>query len=377
MCRSDVHFPGGVDSCAVTGVLAEGRSKPIQTYTLGFKDQEDAALDESVVAERYAHSIGSEHKTLRIEAKGVIEDLLQMVWHLDEPYAGGLPSWYIYKFMAQDLKVGMTGSGGDELFSNYGYFSRLEVDPFVRRYMRIYPFAKRLLGNGLQGRGKWSYPIGANFEALRQYWSDEMKRNTLFAKAHEGVETQAFLQSIYDHAEGRNIRDGIAYIGLTQQLPEEFLMVTDRFSMAHSLEARTPFLDKQFVEFALSIPSETRIGTRDLKYLFKSALGDVLPEAVKRGKKYGFVLPLGRWLKEDLNGLVCFFLSPERLKEQGIFNERFWDTTVLPHMQGRQDMAYKIWPMLMFQLWHYLWIEEGISSCPEYSALDLLEGLAS
>ena len=364
---------GGIDSCAITGLMAERPSSKLRTYTVGFKDQEDHTLDETRMAERFAAHLGTEHRTERIEAKQVISDLLKMVWHLDEPYAGGLPSWYVYKLMAEDLKVGMTGSGGDELFSNYGYFSRFEVDPFLRRYMRVYPALKRFFPGIIRGRDRLQYPIGSGFEAFKQYWNDQDKQSILFRDARfEAFSSQKLVQEVYDAAQGRNTRDGIANMGLTRQLPEEFLMVTDRFSMAHSLEARTPFLDRRFVELALTIPSEIRIGSYDLKYLFKSALSDVIPAEVMRGKKYGFVLPLGRWLRGELKQIMIFFLSAERLEKQGIFRPDFWSTTVVPHLSGKSEMTYRIWPMLMFQIWHYLWVELGVTECPTGDLFDLI-----
>lgn len=366
---------GGIDSCAITGLMAKREDTELRTYTVGFKDHEDSAHDETLIAERFAATQGTLHRTLRIEAKTVLNDLLKMVWHLDEPYAGGLPSWCVYQLMAQDLKVGMTGSGGDELFSNYGYFSKYESNKFLRRYLKIYPYLKPLIASISGANASFRYPVGSSFDALRQYWNDCDKQHTVFLdQSVEGWSSQKWIQELFDASKGRNARDGIAYIGLTQQLPEEFLMMTDRFSMAHSIEARTPFLDKQFVEFALSIPSETRIGNYDLKYLFKAAHKDLLPPEVYQGKKSGFTLPLGRWLRTDLKPVLSYFVGQERLKQQGIFRSDFWETTIAPHLSGKVDFTYRIWPMLMFQIWHFLWIEQKIDTCP---ASDIFEVVGS
>src|SRR5205823_12279818 len=116
---------GGLDSSALVGLLSESGGGRLRTYSLGFAE-EGAELNELPLARQVAARYGTEHHEITLTADDLLRDLLQMVWHLDEPYGGGLPSWYVFAFMARDVKVGLTGSGSDELFGDYGRFRQYE-----------------------------------------------------------------------------------------------------------------------------------------------------------------------------------------------------------------------------------------------------------
>src|SRR5207253_8098203 len=128
-------------------------------------------------------------------------------------------------------------------------------------------------------------------------------------------DTASYLQNLYDASQAQELRDGLAAVDFRTQLPEEFLFMTDRFSMAHSLEARVPFLDHRLVEkvFRISAPMRTK-GT-DLKYLLKRAVSDLLPPDLLTAPKRGFVIPLELWLRRELRPLVERLLDPRRLHD--------------------------------------------------------------
>ena len=221
-----VSLSGGLDSSAVTALLAESGAR-VRTYSLGFEGEDDELPLARALAERW----GTDHHEAVVDADELLDDLLQMVWALDEPYGGGLPSWYVYRFMADDVKVGLTGTGGDELFGNYRRFV-----PFERARLRA---IRR--GDVRRYHFEPSY-----------YFTDDEKR----ALGVDGPDTSELLQRIYDESGSANARDSVLYLDVSTQLPDEFLHVTDRFSMAWSLEARTPFLDHELVELVASIPPE-------------------------------------------------------------------------------------------------------------------------
>ena len=127
--------------------------------------------------------------------------------------------------------------------------------------------------------------------------------------------------------------------------------MNDRFSMAHSLEARTPFLDNELVDLVLSIPAKLRTKPKDLKYLLRKSLQNLLPNEVLNAKKKGFILPISRWLRKDLKELTLHYLNSNRLKKDGIFNPYFYERYVIPHLEGSMDNSSKIWNILMFQIW--------------------------
>jgi asparagine synthase (glutamine-hydrolysing) len=210
-------------------------------------------------------------------------------------------------------------------------------------------------------------PFGRYYYANLEYFSDDCKRAQVL-QTHNGdlQDTASYLQNLYDLSEAPDLRNGLAAVDFRTQLAEEFLFMTDRFSMAHSLEARVPFLDHKLVETVFRIPSSVRTVTGDLKYLLKHAIGDLLPEPLLSARKRGFVIPTKIWLRRELRPLVDCLLNPARLERQGFFQSSFYQSFVLPHLDGKADFTSQVWAALMFQLWHVIYIEQKQSEAPAY-----------
>jgi asparagine synthase (glutamine-hydrolysing) len=373
---------GGLDSTALVGLLAESGYPRIRTYSLGFRSAAERAWDELDRARRLAERWGTDHHELSLGAEELLHDLVRMVWHLDEPYGGGLPSWYVFRFMSRDVKVGLTGTGGDELFGNYGKWKRYEESlpghrPTVARRARRLAgrLPARLLGRARKLR--WSQPAEAfarPMDAYSLYLDDAVKRGRVVAFASNGIpHTSDWLQRLYDETGAEDARSGFSCVDLETQLPEEFLLMTDRFSMAHSLEARVPFLDPVFVERVLGIPPEIRTRAQDLKYLLKKAVGHLLPPELLRAPKRGFVIPDTLWLRGKLRPLVERLLAPERLERQGLLRSEVYSLFVQPHLEGRADFTGQVWTLLMFQLWHVVFVERRSIETPTFSWADLAQ----
>ena len=391
---------GGLDSSAIVGLLAESVGPPLRTYSLGFTGIGEESLNELPQARDVAKRWGTEHHEVVLEPAQLLRDLVKMVWHLDEPYGGGLPSWYIFQFMSQQVKVGLTGTGGDELFGDYGRyiplegFSRLETgagarsSPTRKRLESLWiglaaPLVRALPDSVVDFRtkNKWLNRPWLSDDPFRwfyfnafYYFPDDLKRNTVFqeAIATNGLaETSGLLEQYYKASDSSDVRNASAFAAFATQLPEEFLLMTDRFSMAHALEARTPFLDHQFVELMCRVPSIIRTRPHDPKYLLKKAVGHLMPESVLRAKKRGFVIPTALWLRNALRPLAERLLSPARLQAQGIFRPEFYEAYVRPHCEGRADFHAQVWTALMFQIWHVLYIEQREKDAPAYLWQDL------
>jgi asparagine synthase (glutamine-hydrolysing) len=331
---------GGLDSSAVVALLAG--ETDLRTYSLGFTSEDDAELNELPLARALAERYGTDHHELVVESRELLDDLLQMVWALDEPYGGGLPSWYVFKWMAGDVKVGLTGSGGDELFGNY------------RRFV---PFETARLGFLRRGDVR-RYHFDPSY-----YFSDAAKAELL----HGSYEpTAALLQQVWDGHAPRHTRDGVVALDMETQLADEFLLMTDRFSMAHSLEARTPFLDHEFAELVASIPPELRTSPEDPKGLLRAAVAPLLTPGHVAHPKRPFIFPIARWLRGELRPLAERLLSDERLEQQGLFRPGLRARLLDPHVRGERDEADRLWPLLMFQLWHLLYVEEELSDAPGF-----------
>jgi asparagine synthase (glutamine-hydrolysing) len=343
---------GGLDSSAIVGFLAEAGTK-LRTFSLGFTGAGEADWNELPQARAVARHWGTDHCELVLDPASLLDDLVAMVWHLDEPYGGGLPSWPVFKMMAREVKVGLTGTGGDELFGNYGKWGPLEGGPLAN-----------LFGRRTVDAGRFESDFFDRF----YYLSDADKRARVIADSDGASGTSDLLYQRYRAAEG-SIRDRVAITDIETQLAEEFLMMTDRFSMAHSLEARTPFLDSEFAALALSVPAALRTRRGDLKGLLRQTVTPLLPDSIRRAPKRGFVIPLKLWLRDRLRPLVERLLAPSRLAEQGILRPEFYAAFVRPHLDGRADHTNQVWAALMFQLWHMVFLER--SGPPDFTLADL------
>ena len=334
---------GGLDSSAIVGLLAE-RGADVKTFSLGFSGPGEEKWSELPLARAMSEKWGTEHHEIVLDPQSLLDDLTSMAWHMDEPYGGGLPSWSVFKFLGSHVKVALTGTGGDELFGNYNKFSGLE--------RRVFPnlFATRSAAN--------SEGFRRGFTNQNYYCSDDDKRNQVFSGDCSGLQdTNELLYRHYASKNSEAMRNRTTRTDFETQLPEEFLAMTDRFSMAHHVEARTPFLDNEMIDLASRIPASIRFNRRNYKQLFRDAIADLLPPELISAPKRGFVIPLKLWLRDQLRPLAEELLGQDRLAAQGIFQPGFYNWAVRPHLDGTADNTTIVWGALMFQLWHKEFIE--------------------
>jgi len=251
--------------------------------------------------------------------------------------------------MQGKVKVALTGTGGDELFGLYGYFR-----PYENFLWRLRETAKlSLLNNSFFDPLIMSrkYPQGYLYH---RYFTESMKRKWLFNKEtlSQVKPTEFLIQELWDEAKGKSPRDVVAYIHYKTQLPEEFLHMTDKFSMAHSIEARTPFLDHKLVELVMNIPAQIRTNPKNLKYLFIRAMKGVLGDEIINAPKKGFILPIDRWLRGALRKQVEHYLGENYLEKQGLFSKKLYSCLVKPYFRGRRYLKNWVWTAFMFQVWH-------------------------
>jgi asparagine synthase (glutamine-hydrolysing) len=338
--------------------LLASKGKQISTYSVGFTGPGEEAWNELPLARLVADRWGTEHHEIVLNPESLLDDLVDMVWHLDEPYGGGLPSWAVFKQMKGRIKVAMTGTGGDELFGNYGKWRRLDSS---------------WLGCLFKLSDPNSEDFRRKFFNHHYYLSDQAKQEKVFANNYGDYDTSFWLfKEYFQSARAISIRDRSASTDIATQLPEEFLMMTDRFSMAHSIEARTPFLDHRLAELVLGLPSQLRTSHGDLKGLLRESITDLLPPQLLTAPKRGFVIPLNYWLRSKLRPVVEYLLEPKRLIAQGVFRPEFNRYYVKPHLTGNADYTHIVWAAMMFQLWYLIFID-GQGKRPSFKISDLLK----
>jgi asparagine synthase (glutamine-hydrolysing) len=338
-----ISLSGGLDSSAIAAIAAQS-GFDIAAYSLGFEGAGEEAWNELPLACDLARKWGIPHHKIVLRPEATLEALPQMVEALDEPYGGGLPSWFIFREMGHEVKVALTGTGGDEMFGNYGKWRSVEGRSLTRW----------LRGSSRSvGRDRFHQ----EFFSRVYYFPDSAKRAVLADGGKDCRDTADVLYERFMSEPARTIRDRVATLDIETQLPEEFLLMTDRFSMAHSVEARTPFLDNGIIDLVRRIPADVRTRRNDLKYLLRQAVAPLLPESILNAPKRGFAIPFGLWLRGPLKSVVEQLLAPDRLRQQGFFTVGFYNQYVRPHLDGRSDYTPRVWAAMMFQLWHQRFIE--------------------
>lgn len=372
---------GGVDSAAIVAALARSGQK-VKTFTLGYRGMNDGGIDEKEEARQVAQLYGTEHSELTIEIDDLLNALPDMVWHLDEPYGGGLPSWYVFKQIAAQCKVAMTGVGGDELFTNYNKFYTLELRPdfsiLLDRFQKHRRWSEfRALCSRGYNRLRLLCRDAEEEISIRQRHEIEDAPlyhthpfglcyptangrgfNERLASRHEGELSagRACLERTFMRYGHLDLRDRCVAVDFNNQLPDEFLQMTDRFSMAHSIEARTPFLDRDFVSSVLAIPSRRRFTPLRMKSIFKDAVRDWLPPGHTELKKKGFVLPMARWLRGGLRDQAEELFSEAALRRVGLIRADFKEAIYRPFLEGHLNLTESVWSVFMFRLWQeHVW----------------------
>lgn len=338
---------GGIDSTAILALLNMAGINCIDTFTLGFTDADN--LDERKLARLVADKYGCKHHEIVLNASDLIDDLEQMVYAVDEPYAGGIPSWYVYKNIHKYSKVAFSGIGGDELFGNYGKW---------KRYTNLFEAISKTKERLDKKEAVWELISCWPGNVYHKFWSENMKMKVLEESSIENVEkTSELYRRLLNRCPDKNWRNKIAYVDFKIQLPDEFLHVTDRYAMAHSVEARVPFLDKELVEWVMRIPPELRSDSKKLKILLIDSISDLLPKEILEAPKRGFVIPYEKWLRGELREQLYDYFSVDYLKKQGIFNEQIQDILLKPFFEGNSKFTMLIWTVFTFQLWYKQYME--------------------
>lgn len=377
---------GGVDSGSIVAILSQEFRKPIKSFSSGFEKTDTTLVNELPFAQQVAQHFGTEHFERTVTQQDILNALPTIVWHFDEPYAGGLPLYFLSSLASKHTKVVLNGLGGDELFGNYGRggkFATRYINGFSQLYQHFPGFLQGMVGQAaiyqwqdqlteLVNKGSVVPELYVDWESP---FSQEAKMQLCESGFLQGVDkTQtlnALFMSLYTDGRAVDFIDKITYLDMKTQLVDEYLYYTDILCMANSLESRVPYLDHELVEFAAQIPDFYRVGTNEPKYLLKKALQQMLPTSVLERPKIGFSLPINRWLHKDLNVLIDWLLNSQRIREQGYFRVDYIEQLITDFYAGRlRDYDYRLWNLLMFEFWHQLYIDYELSDCPTPGSLE-------
>jgi len=377
--RSDVPvgtlLSGGLDSSAVSALHAlHERARPVTAFTVRY---EDALFDEVPYATMMAEAIKAEHRIETVRAGEAIDLLPLVTWHLDEPSgdSAAISTYQISRLAASELRVVLSGVGGDELFGGYSrYFEGTRLEHLYRRL----PLAlRRLLLTPLLGAVNntlgWRARLDDRDQPDRLLW-----QSSVFDPGLAGalVGDTSMVVSFAEEYEGVLWADPVnrlMLVDLQSYLADDILHMTDRMSMAVSLEVREPVLDHRLVEFAASLPSRFKLDQyrRDWKKCLKDAARPLLPRPLLERPKWGFGGPVEAWMRRGLEPIARRLLARSRAVATGLIDDtvlrRYLDDGA-PHDLGRQPA--RLWNLLSLELWARTYIDgKGRQPCDALAEL--------
>ena len=370
-----VFLSGGIDSSATVAVMSSLLNRPAKTFSIGFEDADFNELE-------YARTVSGLYQTDHTEfivKPDALSILPALVRQYDEPFAdpSAIPTYYVSQLTRRHVTVALNGDGGDESFAGYerylagrlsAYYARV---PALLRNSIIRPIVCNLPYRDY----RWSvvrrlkrFITGAAGTAAQRhvqwlcYFNADMKKDlytSAFAKAVSAIDSAALTEALFRHSDADGLLDKALYADVKMYLPYDLLVKVDIASMAHSLEARSPFLDHTLMEFAASLPERLKLHGMQLKFLLKKAFAPLLPESILYRKKMGFGVPLNRWFREELKPAARDILLAKRSVERGYFNKKVIARMLDEHAAMTADHSYRLWALLWLELWHRIFVDKS------------------
>jgi asparagine synthase (glutamine-hydrolysing) len=360
--RSDVPFgaflSGGLDSACIVTLMARQTPLPVRTFTIGFNESD---YDDRELARLVAARMHTAHYEQAVEPDDLERALNEVCLHYDEPFgdSSALPTGHVARLARNHVKMVLTGDGGDEVLSGYtGYL----VEKFASVYRRIPALARHTAESALAAvaraaRGRIRYGLNRYERMLRTAnvdfatrlvskaaWLDRQTRAAILG----GIQTMPVDQVIAEHMKSCPWNDSfyqLMYFNYKISLPDDMLTKVDRMTMAHSLEARVPFLDYRLVELMAQVHKNIKMQGLERKSVLRRTVGRELPPPLLQAPKRGFVAPLGSWFQ---NKEVTAPLNSRELSQWGM-SESAIDLVVAQHRSGQHDHGNAIWMLMVLQ----------------------------
>lgn len=360
---------GGVDSSIIAAIMSDlNSSKPIETFTIGFRNKD---FDESGRAQIVANHIQSKHRVHYLDYDDLSNVIDRVLLNYDEPFAdsSALPTYLVSQITREHVKVALTGDGGDEVFGGYNRYDMALFGSLFRKFIPNYlhDYGLKPLFANLKLKKDNRGSLFKIKKFINGVSSDE--RNDVMnimslgflitelsplLKESKFINWSDYYNKIYNQTSMLSSLDRARFIDIKISLEGDMLTKVDRASMLASLECRTPMLDHRLVEFSFNLPDKFLINNRSKKYLLKESFKHLLPNNYFNSKKSGFGIPVGDWLRTNLRADLEKLTSYEFIEGQNIFNYAYIKYLVQNHINSIDDNTFKVWTIYCFQKW---WIK--------------------
>jgi asparagine synthase (glutamine-hydrolysing) len=356
---SDVPFgtflSGGIDSSTITAIAQSISSQPVKTFSIGFKE---AKFDESEYARKVSQHLGTQHYEFTVSENDALGLIDKMMTAYDEPYAdsSAIPTMLVSKLARQHVTMTLSGDGGDELFLGYGAYDwakRLD-NPLIQFLKNPITLSLSKMGNRYKrAAGVFNYKSKARLKShifsQEQYFFGEEELDELLKP--EFRQSLLFNEDFTHLKRNLSAQEEQALFDIKHYLKDDLLVKVDIASMQFSLETRTPFLDYRVVEFALNVSEHLKKKEGLAKYLLKEVLYDYVPRELFDRPKWGFSIPLSKWLKNELHYLLDENLNNEVLEKFGVVDVVKTQQLIKRFEKGEDYLYNRIWALILLHKW--------------------------
>lgn len=353
---------GGIDSSIVVGVMSQLMHEPVRTFSIGFAAH--PRFDETSYARLASKRFGTLHTEFIVEPSSV--DLVErLVWHHDGPFAdsSAIPTYLLSRLAREHVTVALNGDGGDELFAGYLRFYATLLSEGLPAWMR---HAAHKLLSGLpewghnrnpffrlkKFAGSASLPFVERFSRWIAVFYEDLPR--LLPGCQENGRAPApiaLLEACLQRSEGVSPLTRLLYLNLKTYLLDDLLVKMDRCSMAHALEVRSPFLDRDLMEYVFTLPDPMKLRWGQTKVMLRKAFADLVPQEILRRRKMGFGVPLRAWFTTELRDYIRDMLLAPDARLRGYLDQGYVRRLCEAHMSGRADHSHRLWTLLTFEVW--------------------------
>lgn len=361
--RSDVtvgsFLSGGVDSSIIVAIAREFNPK-IKTISVGFEREGYSEID---VAKETADRLNVENISSIITPQEFMDEFPRFVWHMDDPLAdpAAVPQFFLSEVARRHVKVALSGEGADEMFGGYTIYN----EPNSLKTLTNLPnglkkglnHLAKMMPEGMRGKSfleRGTTPMEERYVGNAKIF-EEAEKQKLLKNYLAGHPYQDVTRPFYDASKGYDPIDRMQFIDIHTWLNGDLLLNADRTTMAHSLELRTPFLDKEVFKVARTLPSDIRIANGTTKYILRKAAESFVPDNVLYRKKLGFPVPIRHWLKDEMNEWAKGIIRESATDH--LINKQYVLQLLEDHCAGKADNSRKIWTVLTFMVWYKVYIE--------------------
>ncbi|TDL74899.1 asparagine synthase (glutamine-hydrolyzing) [Peribacillus frigoritolerans] len=364
--RADVpvgaFLSGGIDSSSIVALASEFHPN-LKTFTVGFEREGFSEIDLAILT---AEELNVEHIHYLVQPEDFLKELPKIIWQMDEPVAdpAAVPLYFVAREASKHVKVVLSGEGADELFGGYNIYH----EPNSLRHLTSLP---SVLVNGLTALAK-IFPEGVKGKNYIERGSmsleeryignakmfSELEKRSLLTNYNKLINYQDVTRPLYNKSENYHDVHKMQFIDLHTWLRGDILVKADKMTMAHSLELRVPFLDKEVFEVASRLHPNLTVTNGTTKYALREAMKGIVPDSVLKRRKLGFPVPIRHWLKNEMFDWARELIISSDTNH--LLNKTIILKMLEDHCQDKADYSRKLWTILIFMLWHQIYIEKVI-----------------